>query len=108
MSEKHRRLDDEIARAVRAWEEMEAKRDELARVVKEIENIKRWWDDVVGERDRLAEQVRELRAALERIARIPTNLRSLGEKWVQRMAAHGAEARDTAKDALAKGAGAAR
>jgi hypothetical protein len=42
------------------------------------------------------------REALESIARIPSNMREFGESWTTRMATHGAEARDTAREALAR------
>lgn len=58
------------------------------------EALKRKIAEVEGERDRC-------RTALESIARIPTNMRDLGESWVQRMATHGSEARDAAREVLA-------
>lgn len=45
--------------------------------------------------------VSKLEEALNEIARIPTNMRELGENWSERMATHGSEARDIAKQALA-------
>ena len=66
-------------------------------------------DDGVQCEDDLATFIRvqeqrlaDAEALLVRLARIPTNMRDVGENWTARMATHGAEARDAAKDYLAE------